>query len=96
MSETPATSANRHEPARYEIRVRGHLDARWAARLGVPDLLHENDGATALRGIVADQAALHGLLQRLRDLGLTLVSVMRVDADQPNPSQPSSNPRNPK
>lgn len=96
MSETPATSADRLEPASYEIRVRGHLDPRWAARLGVPDLLHENDGATVLRGISADQASLHGLLQRLRDLGLTLVSVMRVDPDQSDLSQPSSNPRNPK
>jgi len=90
MSDTPATSADRHEPASYEIRVRGHLDPRWAARLGVPDLLHDDDGTTALRGISADQAALHGLLQRLRDLGLTLVSVTRID------SQLSPKPRNPK
>ena len=63
----------------YEIRVRGHLDAHWAARLDVPSLTHETDGTSILGGITADQAALHGLLQRIRDLGLTLVSVRRVE-----------------
>lgn len=65
----------------YEIRLRGHLDARWAARLDVPSLTHDSDGTTILRGIAADQAALHGLLQRVRDLGLPLVSVIRVGTD---------------
>lgn len=67
----------------YEIRLRGHLDFRWAARLSVPNLTHEADGTTTLRGIAVDQAALHGLLQRVRDLGLTLVSVIRVGSDLP-------------
>ena len=93
MSETPATSADRPEPASYEIRVRGHLDVRWAARLGVPDLVHDHDSTTTLRGISPDQAALHGLLQRLRDLGLTLVSVTRLDPD--HSSELSPQPRNP-
>ena len=97
MSDTPATSADRPEPASYEIRVRGHLDPRWAARLGVPDLIQDDDGTTALRGISVDQAVLHGLLQRLRDLGLTLVSVTRVDpALHDNPLQLSLKPRNPR
>jgi hypothetical protein len=80
MSKTPA--GDRHEPGTYEIRLRGHLDARWASRLGVPGLTHESDGTTILRGIVDDQAALHGLLQRIRDLGLPLISVIRFDSDQ--------------
>jgi hypothetical protein len=78
MSKTPA--GDRHEPGTYEIRLRGHLDARWASRLGVPGLTHESDGTTILRGIVDDQAALHGLLQRIRDLGLPLISVIRLDS----------------
>jgi hypothetical protein len=49
----------------------------------VPSLTHDPDGTTTLRGIALDQAALHGLLQRVRDLGLTLVSVIRVGSDLP-------------
>jgi hypothetical protein len=82
MSEGPAGPIDQHESETYEICFRGHLDSRWAARLGVPGLTHESDGTTILRGIVADQAALHGLLQRVRDLGLMLVSVIRIGSDQ--------------
>lgn len=66
------TSSN---PGTYDIRIRGHLDQHWATELGVPELVHEDDGTTVLRGVTADQAALHGLLQRLRDLGVTLIAV---------------------
>ena len=83
MSEQPARPADRHGPGTYEIRLRGHLDTRWATRLDVPSLSHESDGTTLMRGIAADQAALHGLLQRLRDLGLPLISVIQIDANQP-------------
>lgn len=83
----------RPEPETYEIRVRGHLDPRWATRLGVPDLTIDEDGTTALSGIAADQATLHGLLQRIRDLGLTLVSVSRITTDHPHPA---TKPRSPK
>lgn len=83
MSEQPAKPADQHGPGTYEIRLRGHLDTRWAARLDVPSLSHESDGTTLMRGIMADQAAIHGLLQRLRDLGLPLISVIHIDADQP-------------
>jgi len=67
----------------YEIRLRGHLDQHWAGQLGVPALAHEDDGTTVLRGVTADQAALHGLLQRIRDLGIPLISVIQIPA---NPS----------
>lgn len=70
-SATPA-------PETYEIRLRGHLDGRWTEQLGIPSLSHETDGTTVLAGIAADQAALHGLLQRIRDLGLPLISVLRI------------------
>jgi hypothetical protein len=63
------------EARRYEIRIKGHLDTRWAAWFEGMSLTHAADGTTALNGIVADQAALHGLLQKLRDLGVPLISV---------------------
>jgi hypothetical protein len=74
--DTPRPSADDTSADRwYEVRVRGHLDARWTAWFDGLDLARENDGTTALRGPVADQAALHGLLQKVRDVGLPLVSV---------------------
>jgi hypothetical protein len=59
----------------YEIRLTGRLDARWAAWFDGMSLSTESDGTTVLTGPVTDQAALHGLLRRVRDLGLPLVSV---------------------
>ena len=67
----------------YEIRVTGHLDGRWAASFEGLSVRQEPDGTTVICGPVADQAALHGLLQRVRDLGIALVSVTAIEADQP-------------
>ena len=72
-----------HEPGQYEIRLAGHLDHRWAAWFDGLRLTSEADGTTVLRGSVVDQSALHGLLQRVRDVGLPLVSVTQVDLDRP-------------
>jgi hypothetical protein len=78
-------------PDRYEIRLRGHLDSRWAAWFDGLNLTNESDGTTIIHGPVADQAALHGLLQKVRDLGLPLVSVTQV---QPaSPMRPIIEPR---
>jgi hypothetical protein len=63
------------EPGWYEIRFKGHLDQKWASWFEDCTLDPQTDGVTVLRGRVADQAALHGLLARLRDLGLPLLSV---------------------
>ena len=68
----------------YEIRIKGHLDDRWSAWLDGLDLSRTDDGATVLRGSVRDQAALHGLLHKLRDIGLPLLSVTRSDPDRPD------------
>jgi len=77
-------STGPHNPGRYEIRLRGHLDSRWAAWFDGLSLTNESDGTTIISGPVVDQAALHGLLQKVRDLGLPLVSVTQVEPDQPN------------
>ena len=69
----------------YEIRVQGHLGARWGAWFDGLSLTNEPGGTTLLAGSVADQAALHGLLQKVRDAGLPLVSVTQINADQPAP-----------
>jgi hypothetical protein len=84
MSATHASTDDHLQPRRYEIRLKGHLDARWAAWFDGLRLSHESDGTTILHGPVVDQAALHGLLQKVRDLGLPLVSVMQVDPKQAN------------
>ena len=66
-----------HAPVpHYEIRVDGHLGSRWAAWFDGMTLTAEDDGTTVIRGPVVDQAALHGLLQKLRDLGITLLSLI--------------------
>jgi len=61
----------------YEIRVKGHLDVRWADWFDGLTLTRESDGTTVLRGSVVDQAALHGVLGKVRDLGLPLIAVNR-------------------
>ncbi len=75
MAEPRGPVDDRPEAGRYEIRLRGHLETRWAAWFDGMTLRHERDGSTVLSGPVVDQAALHGLLQKVRDIGLPLVSV---------------------
>jgi hypothetical protein len=73
------TSAGHEQGAgRYEIRLKGHLGPRWAARFDGMTLTTRADGTTLLEGPVVDQAALHGLLRTLRDLGIPLLSVTQV------------------
>jgi len=82
MSDTHASSDTRRELGQYEIRLKGHLEARWATWFGGVILTQESDGTTVIRGPVIDQAALHGLLSKVRDLGLPLIAVTRVDPKQ--------------
>jgi len=86
MSTTPASTDDHHEPGRYEIRIKGHLDNRWADWFEGLTITREDNGETVLRGPVVDQAALHGLLRKVRDLGLPLVAVIQVDSEQANGS----------
>jgi hypothetical protein len=71
-----------HDPGRYEIRVQGRLESRWAAWFDGMTLTPEADGTTTIHGPVVDQAALHGLLSKLRDIGLPLVAVAQVSEEE--------------
>lgn len=62
----------------FEVRLKGHLDMRWASRFEGLTITLTEDGDTVLAGPVADQAALHGLLKKVRDLGIPLISVGHV------------------
>jgi hypothetical protein len=84
------------EAGPYEIRIQGHLGARWIAWFDGLSPTNEPGGTTLLAGSVADQAALHGLLQRVRDVGLPLVSVSRLAPDRPDVTadpMPDNSPR---
>ena len=82
MNDTPGRPAIRHGPGQYEIRLKGHLDARGAGWFGGLSLHHETDGTSVIYGSVVDQAALHGLLTKVRHLGLPFISVTQVDPTQ--------------
>lgn len=69
----------RQWPAGYVLRVAGHLDPHWAPWFGDLTLTHDAEGTTTLRGAVTDQVELHGILTKIRDLGLTLISVTAID-----------------
>jgi hypothetical protein len=72
----PENHEDHDELGLYEIRVKGHLDKKWAVFFGGMTLTLEDNGDTLLVGTVADQAALHGLLRKVRDLGMPLISVI--------------------
>ena len=77
---------NTHQrPAVYQLRVVGLLDQHWSPWFGGLTVRHEDDGTTSLTGAVADQAELHGLLTKVRDLGITLVSVTTLDPARGTP-----------
>jgi hypothetical protein len=81
MTYRPTPTPDPDGAGRYEIRLAGRLDAHWAAWFDGLTVSHASDGTSVISGPVADQAALHGLLQRVRDLGLPLISVTRVKPD---------------
>jgi hypothetical protein len=82
MSDKPGSDKKRNHPPCYEIRLRGHLDSQWADWFEGLTITLEEDGTTLLTGPVIDQAALHGLLKKVRDLGMPLVSVSPVEPGQ--------------
>ena len=72
----------------YLIRIQGRLAARWATRFEPMTLTTNDDGTTVIQGLVVDQAALHGLLQQVRDTGLPLISVTQAGSGQPATTHP--------
>jgi len=78
MSNEDPDNRNVDEPTVYQIRLQGHLGHSLVAWLGELTITHEADGNTLLTGVVIDQAALYGLLKRVRDLGIPLVAINRV------------------
>src|SRR6266699_4517919 len=86
MSATHASTEDHDKPGLYEIRIKGHLDDKWAAWFGGLTLTTLDNGETLLTGPVVDQAALHGLLRKVRDLGVLLLSVSRVEPGQADAS----------
>jgi hypothetical protein len=89
MSDTQPPAARPSVAGEYELRLRGHLADRWADWFDGLTVTRDDDGTTRLRGAVVDQAALHGLLHKVRDTGLPLLSVTPVD---PVPSPPTTHP----
>jgi hypothetical protein len=81
------TGPTASDTARYEIRVAGHLDDHWAATLGDFTLVRLDDGTTSLTGPLVDQAQLHGVLTRIRDLGVPLLMLHTLDRPV-RPSRP--------
>ena len=79
MCKTHASTKDHYEPGLYEIRLKGHLDCKWAAWFEGLTITMEDNGDTLLTGRVVDQAALHGLLKKVRDLGMPLVSVCPLE-----------------
>jgi len=82
MSETHPSTEDPCQFRRYEIRIEGHLEDRWANWFGGLTITREDNGETRLASPLIDQAALHGLLKKVRDLGMPLISVNRVKPDQ--------------
>ena len=82
MSETPASTEEYDEPGLYEIRIKGHLADQWADWFGGLTIAREDNGDTLLTGSVVDQAARHGLIRKVRDLGMPLLGVRRVEPGQ--------------
>ena len=87
MSETHGSTEDPYEPGLYEIRIKGHLDDRWADWFEGLTITLEDNGDTLLTGAVVDQAALHGLLRKVRDLGIPLLSINRVEPGQADASE---------
>ena len=87
MNETHTSPEYQYESGLYEIRLKGHLNDRWADRLGDVTITLEDNGNTLLICPVIDQSALHGLLKRVRDLGMPLLSVNFIHPGQARPQE---------
>jgi hypothetical protein len=84
MASEPNLQPDPGQPPVYQIRIKGHLDSQWAVWFDGLTLTLEDNGDMLLTGPVVDQAALHGLLKKVRDLGMPLVSVSPVEPGRPS------------
>jgi hypothetical protein len=82
MSNDINPKSNLAQPVTYQIRIKGHLGRQWTVWFGGMAVTRVEDGETLIIGPVVDQAALHGLLKKIRDLGTPLISVIRVNPNQ--------------
>ena len=88
MDQPHAAAGPVSDPGCYRIRIQGRLERRWSTWFDGMSLTHGPDGTTVLRGQVSDQAALHGLIQKVGDLGLTLLEVTHESPDAPAGTRP--------
>ncbi|MBO9608659.1 MAG: hypothetical protein J7639_22085 [Paenibacillaceae bacterium] len=79
MRDTHGSNEEQHKSDRYEVRLKGHLDARWTNWFEEQNLTRESGGTTVFTVQVADQPALHGILRKIRDLGLPLISICQIE-----------------
>jgi hypothetical protein len=82
MANKPNSTADLDQSNIYQIRIQGHLDHQWSDWFDDLTIMLDEDGTTLLTGPVVDDAALHGLLKKVRDAGLRLLSVNQIEADQ--------------
>ena len=82
MTSAYEPNPNADQPIHYQLRLQGHLDPQWTEWFDGLTITLTPDGDTLLTGPVADQAALHGLLKKVRDLGMPLLAVVRVNPGQ--------------
>lgn len=86
MNTTPTSTGDLDQPGQYELRLKGHLDAKRIDWFDGLTITREDNGETLLTGPLVDQSALHGVLRKVRDLGLPLLSVTHIDPKQANVS----------
>ena len=89
MSNNPKHKTDPSQPILYQIRIKGHLDDQWTDWFGGMTISLEQNGDTLMTGKVVDQAALFGLLKKVRDLGMPLISLNRIELGKPDMSSTS-------
>jgi len=87
MSKTPNSKIDKSQPPVYEIRIKGLMGSQWTDWFEGLTITLEEDGDTLLTGPVTDQAALYGLLKKVRNLGMPLVSVIQVQFNETHPNR---------
>jgi hypothetical protein len=96
MSNELNPATNLDEPLAFQIRLKGQLGSEWAEWFGGMTITLEDNGTTLLTGAAIDQAALHGLLKKMRDLGLPLISINPIEPDRPEVTSGDPNQSPPK